>query len=227
MRKMKQIWDTIKKYKVTVVLLILFVVMGMVANQKRLSRIDLVYCDSLDMTVATVEGEAITLRDFAIYVAYQEAEVQELAIVYDADNPKAYWNVYTEGGFVSQAARKEAMSMAIHDELFYQLYQELNIPFTEEEMQTLQMDVEDFWADLTEYEKQTYLGVSQEDIYNSMYKIACAQKAQAVYAAMKGFDYEAFDFYEEDFREFLEAYEYEVDDSVLNRLDFGNITLVY
>ena len=36
-----------------------------------------------------------------------------------------------------------------------------------------------------------------------------------------------FDFYEEEFLAFLEEYEYEVDDSVLNRLDFGDITLIH
>lgn len=224
---MKKLLDIIKKYKVTLLLLILVIVMGIIAVYTRSSREDLVYSESLDMVVATVEGEKITLRDFAVYVAHQEASVQEQAIVYDPENTRAYWNIHTDGTYISHAARNEAMSMAIHDELFYQLSQELEVELSEDEQHQLENDVADFWSDLTDEEKEVRLGISKEDVYNTMYKIACAEKAQSIYASMEGVDYEDMDFYKEEFLRFLEKYEYEVDDSVLNRLDFGDITLVH
>lgn len=224
---MNKLLEVIKTYRVTFLLLILFIVMGIIAVYTRTSREDIVYSDSLDMVVATVEGQDISLRDFAVYVAHLEASVQEQAVVYDSENTRAYWNIHTNGTYISHAARNEAMSMAVHDELFYQLYQELGLAFTDEEQQILNNDVEDFWSDLTDGEKEQRLGISKEDVYNSMYKIACAQKAQLIYASMNGVDYEDFDFYKEEFLKFLEDYEYEVDDSVLNRLDFGDITLVH
>lgn len=224
---MKNWMKIIKKYKVTFFLVLLVIVMGVIAVDTRKSREDIVYADSLDMVLASVEEEEITLRDFAIYVAHQENSVQEQAIIYDYENTKAYWNIHTDGVFISHAARNEAMSMAIHDELFYQLSEELSLTFTDEEMQILNNDVNDFWADLTDEEKEQRLGISKEDVYNSMYKIACAQKAQSVYAQMYGVAYEDFDFYKEEFLEFLEDYEYKVDDKVLNRLDFGDITLTH
>jgi len=224
---MKKVIDWIKKYKVTVILLSITIITGVIAVENRTNREDIVYYEALDKVVAVVEGEEITLRDFAVYVAHQEAQVQEQAIVYDPDDTRKYWNVHTDGTYISHAARNEAMSMAIHDELFYQLSKEFDIDFSEEEMQILENDVEDFWNDLVDEEKEKRLGITKEDVYNTMYKIAVSQKSQMIYAKMHGVDYEDFDFYEEEFLAFLENYEYEVDDSVLNRIDFGDVTLVH
>jgi len=224
---MKKVIDWIKKYKVTVILLIITIITGVIAVENRTNREDIIYYEALDKVVAVVEGEEITLRDFAVYVAHQEAQVQEQAIVYDPDDTRKYWNVHTDGTYISHAARNEAMSMAIHDELFYQLSQEFDISFTDEEMSIIENDVEDFWNDLVDEEKEKRLGITKEDVYNTMYKIAVSQKSQMIYAKMHGVDYEDFDFYEEEFLAFLENYEYEVDDSVLNRIDFGDVTLVH
>lgn len=219
--------ELIKKYKITIILLIVTIIMGGIAVKNRTSREDIVYSEALSWVVAMVEGEAISLRDFAVYVAHQEAQVQEQAIIYDPDNTRKYWNVHTDGTYISHAARNEAMSMAIHDELFYQLAEEFEISFSEEELQILENDVEDFWNDLVDEEKEKRLGITREDVYNTMYKIAVSQKSQMIYAKMYGVDYEDFDFYKEEFLAFLEEYEYEVDDSVLSRIDFGDVTLVH
>lgn len=224
---MKTFLESMKKFRALWILVIVFAIMIFVANETRLSREEIIYYESLDMVVATVQNEDITLRDFAVYVAHQEAAVQEQAFAYDVDDTRKYWNVRTDMGFVSQVARNEAMSMAIHDELFYQLYQELNLEITEDEMTIIQNDVDDFWNDLVDQEKDSRLGITKDDVYNSMYKIACAQKAQMVYAGINAVDYEDLDYAEEDFLTFLSDYEYEVNDNVLNRLDFGDITLIH
>ena len=126
-----------------------------------------------------------------------------------------------------ELARNEAMSMAIHDELFYQLYQDLNMEFSQDELVLIQNDAEDFWNDLVDEEKDSRLGIQKEDVYNTMYKIACSQKAQMVYAGILAVDYEDLDYASEEFLEFLSDYEYKVNDKVLNRLDFGDITLIH
>ena len=167
------------------------------------------------------------MRDFAVYVAHQEAAVQDQALAYDEEDTRKYWNIRTDMGFIGQVARNEAMSMAIHDMLFYQLFLEQELKLTEEEQQYLANDVADFWDDLVDDKKVDKLGISKEDVANSMYKIACAQKAQHVYAGIEGVDYEALNFAEETFLDFLEDYDYEVNDKVLNRLDFGDITLTH
>lgn len=224
---MKTFFESMKKFRVLWILALVFAVMVYIANETRLSREEIVYYESLDKVVATVQGKDFTLRDFAVYVAHQEAAVQEQALAYDMDDTRKYWRVRTDMGFMNQVARKEAMSMAIHDELFYQLYQELNMELTEEEQNILDSRVEDFWMDLVDEEKDGRLGISKEDVYQTMYKIACAQKAQMVYAGILAVDYEDLDYAEETFLDFLSDYEYKVNDNVLNRLDFGDITLIH
>lgn len=219
--------ELIKKYKITLILLIITIIMGGIAVENRVNREDIIYNESLSSVVAVVEDESITLREFAVYVAHQEAQVQEQAIIYDPEDTRKYWNVHTDGTYISHAARNEAMSMAIHDELFYQLAQEFDLSFSEEEMQILENDVEDFWNDLVDEEKEKRLGITKEDVYNTMYKIAISQKSQMIYAKMNGVDYEDFDFYQEEFLAFLEDYKYKVDDKVLSRIDFGDVTLVH
>lgn len=217
--------QSVKKFRVLWIFVILFAVVTVIGNETRKSREDIVYPESLDMVVATVDEEEITLRDFAIYVAYQEAEVQQQAEVYNPDNTREYWNLHTDGVYISHAARNESMSMAIHDEIFYQLSLELNVELTEEEMQILANDVEDFWYDLTDDGKEEKLGITKEDAYVAMEKIALAQKAQAICAGMNGVDYSDYDYYEEVFLDFLSDYKYNVNDKVLNRIDFGDVTL--
>lgn len=217
--------QSIKKFRVLWMFALVFAVLTFVANETRQSREDIVYAESLDMELAVVEDESITLRDFAIYVAHQEAEVQEQANVYDPENTREYWNVHTDGVYINQAARNEAMSMAIHDILFYQLSKELNVTLTEDEIAVLNNDVDDFWFDLTDDKKEEKLGITKDDVYTSMEKIALAQKAQLICAGMDGVDYSDYDYYEEVFLDFLEDYEYNVNDRVLNRIDFGDVTL--
>ena len=224
---MKVFFESMKKFRVLWLLVLLIVGVTWIGNETRLGREYLVYPDSLDMVLATVQGEDFTLRDFAVYVAHQEAAVQEQAYAYNIDNTKSYWNVRTKQGFISHVARNEAMSMAIHDMLFYQLYQDLNLEITEDEQRLIQSDADDFWSDLVDEEKDVRLGITKDDVYNTMYRIACAQKAQMIYAGMKAVDYEDMDYASEAFLQFLTDYEYEVKDNILNRLDFGDITLVH
>lgn len=224
---MKTFWESVKKFRVLWIFVLVFAGLIYIANETRLSRQEIVYHESLDMVVANVQGKDVTLRDFAVYVAHQEASVQEQAYAYDMDDTKKYWNIRTDYGFISQVARNEAMSMVIHDELFYQLYEGLHLEFTEFELSQIQNETDDVWQDLVDEEKDKRLGISKDDVYQTMYKVACAQKAQLVYAGILAVDYSDLDYASEEFLDFLSDYEYEVKDSVLNRLDFGDITLVH
>ncbi len=222
---MKIFLESMKKYRVLWIFSIIMLVLALVSVGESGNRQQLVYNESLDEVVATVQGEPITLRDFAIYVAHQEAEVEKQAIVYNPDDTAEYWRLHTDGQFIKVAARNAAMDMAIHDELFYQLSKELTITFSEEEQKLLDNQVMDFWYDLTDYGKEEKLGITKEEVYNAMYKIACAQKSQLIYAKMHGLDYNDYDFSGEDYLELLEEYEYSVNKKILERIDFGDVTL--
>lgn len=217
--------QSVKKFRVLWIVVIITVVVTFIGDQTRRNREYLFYPEALDMVLATVGEESITLREFALYVAHQEMEVQEQANIYDPEDTRKYWNIHTNGAYISHIARDEAMAMAIHDELFYQIAMELQLTLSEEEMEILQQDVDDFWYDVTDDGKEEKLGIIKEDIYLAMEKIAFAQKAQFICAGIDGVSYSDYDFHEEEFMDFLSDYEYKVNDKVLNRLDFGDITL--
>lgn len=222
---MKIFWESMKKYRVLWIFSIIMLVLALVSVDESGSRQMLVYNEALDEVVATVQGEDITLREFALYVAHQEAEVDEQARIYNPDNTKEYWGLHTNGKFVRAAAREAAISMAVHDELFYQLAQEMEITFSDEDYEVLSNDVADFWSDMKDYGKEAKLGITEEDIYNAMYKIAVAEKCQYIYERMNGYDEGEYDFSNEAYLEFLREYEYSVEDEVLERIDFGDVTL--
>lgn len=222
---MRTFLRSMKKYRVLWIFSIFMLVLAVVSVQTGNSRTKLVYADSLDEVVATVGEEEITLRDFAVYVAHQEAEVQKQALVYDPQNPKAYWGLHTNGKFIKLAAREAAAAQAVHDELFYQLSQEMDMDFSEEEEACIENDIMDFWYDLTDRDGQEALGISEKDVRDAMYRIARAQKYQAIRAQMDGVEYEAYEYGAEEYQEFLSEYEYSIDEEILERIDFGNVTL--
>ena len=224
---MKVFWDSVKKYRVLWIFSIGMLLLAIISMGERGNRQYLTYNESLDKVVATVQGEEITLLDFAIYVAHQEMEIHKQAVVYNPENTKEYWGIHTNGQFVSIAARDAAIQMAIHDELFYQLSEEIVIKFSEEELQVLQNDVDDFWYDLTDDGKEERLGITKQDVYDAMYKIAMAEKSQYYYAMMDGRSYEDYSFASEDYLEFLRDYEYSIEEDVLERIQFGYVTLVH
>jgi len=221
----EKFWKSFKKFRILWIFALVFFVMAVISKIDAKHKQKLVYSESLDKVIATVEGTDITLRDFAVYVTHQEAEVEASAKIYDSKRPEKYWNIHTNGTFLKFSARDEALSMAIHDELFYQLAKELKITLAEEEIEAVKNSTMDFWSDLTDYGKDSRLGITQDDVYKTMEKIALAEKGQLIYAEMNGVSYEKYNVSEEYFLTFLEAYEYDVNEAILERLDFGNITL--
>ena len=109
------------KHLVSIVLIAVVLVMLMRNNNSMTNARPLVYRESLDEVAAQINGETLTLRDMAFYVGYEEYQIQQEALVYDPDDPNRYWSMRVEGGFMNAVARKNAMQMALHDELFYQI----------------------------------------------------------------------------------------------------------
>lgn len=217
--------ESMKKYRVLWVFTIIMLILAIVSVGESRNRQDLIYSQSLDEVVATVQGEEITLREFAVYVAHQEAEVESQAKIYNAENTNEYWGLHTNGKFIRHAAREAAVNMAVHDELFYQLAQEFEIEFSDEDYEILKNDAADFWSDLTDDGKEAKLGITEQDVYDAMYKIAYAEKCQLIYAEMNGLKFSDYDFSSEEYLEFLREYKYSIDEKILERIGFGDITL--
>lgn len=214
-----------KRFGLTIVLGILTIITGVYAYNVGQRRQDINYTEALDEVVAYVDDQAITLKDFAFYVAYEEMNVEEQAYVYEPGNTSKYWNLHIDGEFVRIAARNSAVDMAIHDRIFYDMALEDGVELDDEEMQFLINSQQDFLSDISDYGGLEKLGVDEEVICSSMEKAALAQKYQEVYAELNGKEISDYDFSAEGYKALLADTDYKINKEVLERLDFGNITL--
>lgn len=215
-----------KRYNfvLTFLLLILAFVTIYYSREQGKKRDALVYPDSLELVAAEINGEKLTLKDLAFYVAYEEAQVEEQALVYDSDNPGKYWNVRTKNGFIRRSARNTVMQMALHDELFYQMAED-EIELSEEDEKSLELAEQDFWEDLSERDGESRLGVTKEDIRETLRKLTYAQKYQEIYAAMHNKDTEDYDFTADSYLKLLEEQDYTIHNRIWERVSLGSVTL--
>ncbi len=218
--------SVIRKHITTIVLLIAVVISGVYAyryhqGQKQ----DIVYREHLDDVAAVVNGNELTFRDLAFYVAYEEQQVEKQAVIYDPDKPNKYWNVHTNGEFIRVTARKNAMSMAIHDEIFYEMAVKESITLSDDEKKSLENSQKDFWSDLLDVDGAAKLGVTQEEINATMEKAAIAQKYQEIYAQLNNADTSDYDFSSGRYKELLEENKYQIKEKMWNRVGMGNVTL--
>jgi hypothetical protein len=216
-----------RKWCLTATLVLILIGMGGYSYWKGSLRSSLVYPESLDCVAATVNGNALTLRDLAYYVAYEETEVERQAYVYNPDDTNQYWNLHANNTYIRSAARNAAIQMAIHDELFYRMALEEEITLSDEEEELLAESIREAWDDLADYGKDTRLGVSRDDIAQTLTHIAYAEKMQYIYANIKGLEEEDFYFYSDSYLAFLEEQDYKISEDVWGRVDFGNVTLTH
>lgn len=215
-----------RKYIVTIFLGIMVIITGYMSIQRGRLTKALDYPASLDETAVTVDGESLTLRDMAFYTAYEELEVEKQAVVYNPDNTNKYWNLHVDGEFIKVASKNAAMQMAVHDQIFYELAQEADVKLTDSDYEYLKNSETDFLYDLEDYDGLNKLGVTEEDICNSMEKAALGQKYQELYARMQGEETASYDFSGDAYKKLLENnHEYKVNDTIWDRVKFGNVIL--
>ena len=221
----KEVIRNPRKYMVTIVLGVIVIILGMFTLRSAGSRKDLSYTECLDQTAVTVNGQNVTFREAALYVAYEEQSVQEQALVYDMDHTDKYWNLHIDGEFVRVAAKHTTQQMLIHDMIFYQMAMDENLELSEEENQAFENSFYDFWSDLTDEGKEERLGVTEAEIHETMHRMAVAQKYQEIYAMIHEISKEDLDFNGDAYQQLLEDNQYKVNENVWDRLSFGNITL--
>lgn len=208
----------------TAILLVAVVFLGISAVREGRMRQDLSFPDSLDEVAAIVDGRALTLRELAFYIAYEEGQIEEDARIYNPENTGEYWGIYTNHTFLREEGKKTAMDMAIHDEIFYQLALEEGIELTEEEETYLANSQYDFWSDLEEEQKER-LGAEEDAIKESLRRIALAEKYQYLLAKMQNRDFEDYSISGRAYQKMLDEHMYEVCDAIWDRVDFGGITV--
>lgn len=212
------------KHLVSIILIAVVLVMLMRNNNSMTNARPLVYRDSLDEVAAQVNEEKLTLRDLAFYVGYEEYQIQQEALVYDPDDPNRYWSMRVEGGFMNAVARKNAMQMAIHDALFYQMAVSAGITLEADDRKHMDNKLEDFWEDLTERQGEKALGISKKDAKKTIQRIAYAQKYQEIYAQLHKGSYDDYVYTADRYQTLLKKQKYKIYNSVWNRVSFGNVT---
>lgn len=219
--------EVIKNRQVLKFLLLvgIFIVIAGTAAVYRAQHIGKVsYLEYLDTEIVTIDEETYPLRALAFYIAYQEKMVEEQARIYDLENVNDYWNLRSKHSFLRLESKDIAIRMMIHDTLFYAMAEETGLVLTKEEENYLLNQKMDFWNDLEE-EGQKRIGVSEEEIEEVFYQMALAQKQQQLFADEQGVDYREYNIKGDYYAAFLEEHDYQINEKLWERLDFGNITL--
>lgn len=224
-KRLKEFRKSRKKYVVTFVLAVIALFLAGYSYWRDSDRTKLVYKDSLEREVAKVNGEQLTLADMAFYVAYEENQVEQHALAYNADDTRKYWNLHVDGVYVRIAARNATIQMMVHDELFYQMAIAEGIELSDEEEEALLLSVQDFWYDLESEGKEKKLGIDKENIENAIRKMMYAQKMQLIYSELQGASYEDYEFYTDTYEAFEKTQDVKINKNVLKRIRFGDVTL--
>lgn len=211
-----------KRFLLILVIMIVIVAAIAVKTQGIRGKID--YAKYLDEKVLCVDEKDVKLREMAFYIAYEELEVEKQAVIYDAEDPGKYWETHTNGVFIKLSARQAALDMGIHDVLFEELAEQEGLQLETEEINLIKSKTEDFWAGLTEDQKEK-IGIDKDELEASMHRVAMAQKYQNKISKEQDRLYEEYDFNGDSYKEILKEHDVEVKEDIWKNLDFGNIIL--
>ena len=213
-----------QKLRFTAVLVVLLIILGTASYREQGKRQKLSFPESLDLVVVTVDGEQVTLREMAFYIAYEEGSMEDAAIIYNPDNTDEYWRLYTNHTFLREQAKQTVVDMTVHDTLFAQMAAEEGVVLSEAEEQYLANEQQDFWSDLTEEQRES-LSVSEDTLDETMRKMALAQKYQSILAEMEQVDYEDYSIGGTEYEKLLAQHTCELDETTWDRVPFGSITV--
>lgn len=213
-----------QKLRFTAVLVVLLIILGTASYREQGKRQKLSFPESLDLVVVTVDGKPVTLREMAFYIAYEEGNMEDAAIIYNPDNTDEYWQLYTNHTFLREQAKQTVLDMTVHDTLFSQMAAKEGVVLSEAEEQYLANEQQDFWSDLTEEQRES-LSVSEDTLDKTMRKMALAQKYQSILAEMEQVDYEDYSIGGTEYEKLLAQHTCELDETTWERVPFGSITV--
>lgn len=213
-----------QKLTLTAILVVLVLVTGLTAYRQQERRQKLSFPDSLEVTVAVVDGRELTLRDMAFYIAYEETQIEETARIYNPKDTNEFWRLRADHAYFRSEGKQTALDMAVHDAIFYQLAMEEELELTEEEQRYLANDQYDFWSDLEE-EQRERLGASEDDVKETMRQMALAEKYQYLLAAIENREFDDYSITGAAYQSIMEEHEIELDETIWERVPFGSVTV--
>jgi hypothetical protein len=217
MKKKERLWS------VLIICAIILVIMAVCVKERVGTDKTFVFSKQLETEVLTVDGEPLTLKDLAFYIAYEELKIEKQAKIYSPEDTNEYWNLHTNGSFVKLEGKQHVIDMAVHDRIFYELALQEQLTLTEEEQSVLEGTQNDFWDDMTQ-EQQELIAVGEDQLNESMYRIALAEKYQQQLSEQEEIIYDSFDADGTAYKELvLPEHTYEVTEAVWDEVPFGNI----
>ena len=187
------------------------------------------YERSLDKTVLIVQGEEVKLKELSYYFMIEEESVNETALTYDPENPRAYWNLYINSTFVSVAARDTAIDYFLRDRLYYRLAMEEGMGLTEEEWEEVYRRADAMVTDMTP--KQQRLGMTEEDLIIALEKHQMADNYVLKHAKEQELTMSEevlsayFGLNSPFFKEQKQKAEVKYKDRILDKIRLGNLTI--
>ena len=179
---------------------------GLYARSQRNKRFE--YKDVLTEEAFCLDGESVSFKDLLFYVAYEERVVEEEAIIYNKKSTKDYWNTHTNGEFISVAARKAVLDMAVHDYLMYNLAVQEGFALGDSQKKELENSTLDFWMDLLEGQEEKILEyTTKEAVDQTLYKKAVAEIYQDYLAVTNNHAYVYYDVGGEGYSELLKEHD--------------------
>ena len=108
---------------------------------------------------AASDALVVTLKELGYYIYKAETEGNITALNYDADNPKAYWNLYmnqdgSNSGYVSDLARDAALDYCIRDTLYDMEAERAGFTPEADELADAAYDAEKMYSELSETAKK-------------------------------------------------------------------------
>lgn len=189
-----------------------------------------IFKKSLDKTVFTVEDDPITLKQVSYYIMLEEEHVNDLALIYNEENPLAYWNIHVDHEFVSETAAGVVLDYAIQDEMYSREAKAAGVMLTDEEIQEGKLKAADLYGDMTEKQKDQ-MEYSQADWEEAILKNSLADKYIQNIAQDKGITMENqvlqgyFGSDSNNYKELYKKYKVEVNTKLWENVSVGRVTI--
>ena len=141
---------------------------------------DFVFSEHLDdvaVTVTSPDGAVteVSLREMSYYIMLSEANVNQLAEVYNSENTHQFWNIFTNHTFIKTKAKEEAYDSCIRDVIYVQEAVNANIMLTDEERTQADLRAQDI-ADGMTLKQQEVTRLTAEDLIPIIERITLAYK---------------------------------------------------
>ena len=173
----------LKKEVVAVIIALVVILAVMVTVLVLKNRNKFVYSEQLDSVVISIDDTNICLKEFTYYVMKVEEAGQERALMYDENDPLAYWNLYMHdvddtSGYVTDIAKKSAVDYCIRDNIFAKEAYKAGVEIGPDEDSDIRYDAEMAY-ELMSNRQRTASELTADDFYIILYKQALAYKYMA------------------------------------------------